>query len=68
MSRSQYVWVVTAPNKGLPIMAYTVKHELARWLGEHTQYEVNVIKFTDRIVGGVWLDPRTLEPLKDGDE
>lgn len=60
MSRSQYVWVVTAPGKGTPVAAFTVKHELVRWLGEHTPYEVDIARFRDQ--KPVWLDPCTLEP------
>lgn len=33
MSRASYIWVVMQTNSSLPVAAFTVKHELKRWLG-----------------------------------
>lgn len=67
MARSQHVWVVTAPGMGTPLATFTVKHELVRWLGEHTQYEVDVARFRDGnhipYEPPVWMDPRSLTPI-----
>lgn len=39
MSRSQYIWVVMATNSSLPVAAFTVKHELKRWLGSDPNWD-----------------------------
>lgn len=67
MSRSQYVWVVTGPHRGIPVAAFTVKHELRRWLSENMQFVLNVVRFKDGEQIGVWLDSHTLDPLKEGE-
>jgi len=68
MSRAEYVWVVVPPGGGMPVATFTVKHELARWLGEHTAYELDVARFRDGnhrpYTPPVWFDPRTLTPVE----
>lgn len=66
MARSSYIYVVRDAIDGELITAFTVKHELARWLdARSSKFLITRIHDGGQVHGRppVTLDPRTLEPV-----
>lgn len=73
MSRSTYVYVVTGDPaqcgwpREVPLAAFTVKHELIKWLIDMCadRAAVHVTRLRDGVLPGlpVRLDPMTLDPI-----
>lgn len=51
MARSSYVYIVVDAN-GTPVRGFTVKHELAKWLGRNP-YEYQVWRIPDGRNGAI---------------
>lgn len=66
MSRASYIWVVTAGGPS-PIAAFTVKHELARWLSrtlrDRSAMSIFRLRDADPSVEPVAIDQVTLNPI-----
>lgn len=71
MARSAYVYLITEADTGLPVTAFTVKHELQTVLERIDASELEVWRIPDgrsyphdSSRRPVQLDPVTLEPLE----
>jgi len=71
MSRASYIWVVTDGGPA-PIAAFTVKHELARWLSrtlrDRSAMTITRLRDADPSIAPVAIDQMTLNAIPTGDE